>query len=66
MDGLIVINSVMLSNHIAGCDYRRVMGQAIIRRKERVAEIMVSHLRKSNGYKEPELVGGKGGHHPQD
>jgi hypothetical protein len=66
MDGLIDIRSVMLSNHIAGCDYLRVMGQVIIRRKECVAGITLSHLTKSNGYKEPELVGGNGGKHPQD
>jgi hypothetical protein len=66
MDGLIVIRSVMLSNHIAGCDYLRVTGQVIIRRKECVAGIMLSHQTKSNGYTEPELVGEMGGKHPQD
>jgi hypothetical protein len=53
MDSLIVIRSIMLSNHIAGCDYLRVTGQVIIRRKECVAGITLSHLTKSNGYKEP-------------
>jgi hypothetical protein len=66
MDGVIVIRNVMISNHSAGRDYLRVAGQVIIGRKNCVAEITLSHLKKSNGYSEPEMVGGKGGYHPHD
>jgi hypothetical protein len=31
-----------------------------------LAEIMLLHLRKSNGYKEPAWFEGKRGHHPED
>ena len=58
MDGLILIRSVTLSNHVARtrlpdgvvASYHRALGGA--------GEIVLSHLRRNEGYKEPAVVEG--------
>jgi len=58
MDDLILVRSVMLSNHIA----RARLPEGILASYHRVlrgmAEIALSHLRKSEVYNEPALVRG--------
>jgi hypothetical protein len=66
MDGLIVIWSVTLSNYIA----RMRLPDGVVAGYHwvlwGVGEIALSHPRKSAGYKEPALIEGIMGHHPQE
>jgi len=66
MDGLILIRSVTLSNHIARTQLPEGVVASYHRALKGVAVIALSHLRRSEGYKEPALVKGIEGHHPQD
>jgi hypothetical protein len=66
MDGLIVIRSVTLSNHIARARRCEGVVASYSRALRGIAEIELFHLRKGKGYKEPALVKGMGGHHRQD
>jgi hypothetical protein len=65
MDGLILIRSVMLSNHIA----RTRLPEGVMASCHWVlrgeAEITLSHLRKSEGYTEPALLEVMREQHPQ-
>jgi len=58
MDGLIVSRSVTLSNHIAVTQLPEGVVASYYRALMGVAAIALSHLRKSEGYKEPALVKG--------
>jgi hypothetical protein len=55
MDGLILIRSIMLSNHVA----RKQLPEGVMASDHRalrgMAEVALSHLRKSEGYKEQGL-----------
>jgi hypothetical protein len=67
MDGLIVIRSVMLSNHIAKTQLPEgVVAKVITRVLRSMAKIMLSHLKKNDGYKEPVLAEGIRGHQQAD
>jgi hypothetical protein len=58
MDGLILIRSVTLSNHIARTQQPEGVVASYHRALWGVAEIALSHLRKSESYKQPALVEG--------
>jgi hypothetical protein len=66
MDGLMLIRSVTLSNHIARTGLPGGVVASYFRALWGVAEITLSHLRKIKGYKEPVSLDGIRGHHPQD
>jgi len=58
MDGLILIRSIILSNHIARMRLPGGVMATYHRALRGVAKIALSHLRKNRGYKEPALVDG--------
>jgi len=58
MDGLILIRSVLLSNHVARTQLPEGVVASYHRALRVMAKIALSHLRKSEGYKEPALVEG--------
>jgi len=58
MDGLIIIRSLTLSNHIAETRLPEGVVASYHQAQRGVAEIVLSHIRKHGGYKEPALVEG--------
>jgi hypothetical protein len=66
MDGLIHIRSVTLSNQIERTRLPEGVVASHHQALRSMAEIMLSHLRKNEGYKKPALVEGFEGQHPQD
>jgi len=65
MDGLILIRSITLSNHIAGTQFPEGVVARYHWTLRGVAAISLSPLRKGTGYKEPALFKEIRGHHPQ-
>ena len=65
MDGLILIWSVTLSNHIAKRRWPEGIEASYRRALRDVAQIMLSHLRPNEGYKKPVKIEGYRWDHPQ-
>jgi hypothetical protein len=61
MDGLILIRSVMLSNHVARTRLPEGVMASYHWALRGIAKIALSHLRKSEVYNEPALVRGISG-----
>jgi hypothetical protein len=58
MDGLILVRSVMLSNHVARTRLPEGIMASFHRALRGMAEIALSHLRRGEVYNEPALVRG--------